>query len=662
MTRKPSKLFEAALQEIPEAPSQRPRGNTSRILRGDLDEIVLKALRKEPQRRYASVEQMAEDIRRHLDGLPVVARRYSTWYRVTKFVVRHKLGVAAGVVVLLAIAGGVAATVREAQIAAENGRRAERRFQDVRTLANSLMFEIHDSVDGLPGSTAARKLIVQRSLEYLDRLSQESNGDVSLQRELANAYERIGMVQGDPSGANVGDISGAQKSLAKALTIRQKISQAESEPNVGDALALASSYREMCAINARYLGHIGTALGYCSQAVTELEELYKHRPDDQAVVLELAMAYESTGKVYGEGSTSGNAGDSYKALDNHQKALALVSAISHQHPEDLDLTSRQGALSLLTADDLFEIGKVSEAVPLYRRATETLERVTRQSNKMTYLDTLAFAYQRMGDMQLVAGRFTDAVPIYRKQLETSIRLAGEDPKSMTFRTSLAASRATYGNALWRAGRIEEGLASFRLGLAELEETKQQDSRATGLESTLRLWMAGALEKAGDIDGAMRDYRLANDYYAHICETDPKDQEDCLSLSGTEDRIARILLRQGKADAALDLYQKGLSMTEASSLGDKPNLEAVYTVMNVYYGLGEADARLAKESPSEAKRADLQKQSCAWYQKSEAAFHRIPEWLPITPNEFDSRTPREIEARLASCRTSTTDIAAVRKPE
>lgn len=634
------------------------RAKRHRLLRGDLDNIVLKSLHKQPQHRYASAEQMAEDIRRHLDGLPVLARRDSLSYRATKFVIRHKLGVAASALVLLAVAVGVASTVREARIAAENGRRAEQRFQDVRKLANSLMFEIHDAVDGLPGSTAARKLIVQRSLEYLDRLSQESSVDLSLQRELADAYERIGLVQGDPNGANLGDITGAQDSLVKALTIRQKISLTGSEPDVADSLALASSYREMCALNARYLGHIGTALEYCGQAVTKLEELYKRRPDDQTVASALARAYETTGKVYGEGSTSGNAGDFYQALDNHRKALGLVSVLARQHPEDLDLTSRQGALSLLTADDLFEIGKVSEAVPLYRQATETMEKLTQQSNKMTYKDTLAFAYQRMGDMQLVAGHFTEAVRLYRKQLDASVRLAAEDPQSMTFRTSLAASRATYGNALWRAGQIDAALASFRLGLAELAETRQQDSRATGLESVLRLWMAGALEKRGDLADALHNYRLTNDYYARICESEPKDQEDCLSLTGTEDRIGRILLRQGNVDAASDLYQKALQISEPPSLGSRPNLEAVYAVMNVYFGLGEVDAALEKRSNSVAKKAAFRKDGCGWYQKSYAAFQRIPEWLPITPNEFDSRTPGEIEARLAACRASTVDMAFV----
>ena len=163
----------------------------SKRLNGDLDNIVLMALRKEPQRRYASVEQFAQDIRRHLGHLPVIARKDTFAYRASKFVTRHKAGVAVAALVALALLAAMAVTLREARIARAERTRAERRFNDVRQLANSLMFEIHDSIENLPGTTSARKLIVEKSLAYLDGLSGEASGDVSLQRELATAFEKV---------------------------------------------------------------------------------------------------------------------------------------------------------------------------------------------------------------------------------------------------------------------------------------------------------------------------------------------------------------------------------------------------------------------------------------------------------------------------------------
>jgi len=152
-----------------------PQEKLAKRLEGDIDNIVLMALRKEPKGRYASVEQLAEDIRRHLANLPIVARTDNFSYRAQKFVRRHRAGVAAAAVVLLTVIAGLIVTVREARV-------AERRSNDVRSLANSLLFDIHDSIKDLPGATPARKLLVGRALEYLDRLSQEAAGDVSLQR------------------------------------------------------------------------------------------------------------------------------------------------------------------------------------------------------------------------------------------------------------------------------------------------------------------------------------------------------------------------------------------------------------------------------------------------------------------------------------------------
>src|SRR5262249_22129800 len=152
---------------------------------------------KEPDRRYSSVEQFSEDILRHLGGLPVVARHDTLGYRTGKFVRRHTTSVLTAALVVLMLITGIITTFREARVARQQRARAERRFNDVRELANSLMLEVHDAIKDLPGATPARKLLVSRALRYLDSLSAESAGDPSLQRELATAYAKVGDVQGN---------------------------------------------------------------------------------------------------------------------------------------------------------------------------------------------------------------------------------------------------------------------------------------------------------------------------------------------------------------------------------------------------------------------------------------------------------------------------------
>ena len=204
----------------------------------------MKALEKDRARRYGAPSDLAADIRRYLNHEPVLARPASAAYRSGKFVKRHKLALAVASVFALMVLAGAVAIVREAQIARMQEARAERRFNDVRSLANSLLFDVYDSIQDLPGSTPARRIVADRALHYLDTLSQESAGSPDLERELATAYERVGDVQANPFFANLGDTAGAIQSYRKALRIRLDL--AGDHPSAfPDQAALVATYMNL---------------------------------------------------------------------------------------------------------------------------------------------------------------------------------------------------------------------------------------------------------------------------------------------------------------------------------------------------------------------------------------------------------------------------------
>jgi non-specific serine/threonine protein kinase/serine/threonine-protein kinase len=178
-------------------------------LKGDLDHMVAKALRKPASERYGSAEELARDIGRHLEGLPVEARRGSLAYTVSRYFRRYRLALAAALAVLLLAGIGVAAIVRQMRI-------AERRFQEVRRLAHSVIFELHDGIARLPGAIPVRKLLVTRALEFLDPLAREAQNNRALTIELAQAYIRIGEVQGGFTMASEGQDAAARTSFQKA--------------------------------------------------------------------------------------------------------------------------------------------------------------------------------------------------------------------------------------------------------------------------------------------------------------------------------------------------------------------------------------------------------------------------------------------------------------
>lgn len=326
------------------AARERSTEKLRRRLTGDLDAIVLMALRKEPERRYASVEQFAEDICRHIDNLPIFARRGAAAYRASKFIKRHGIGVAATAAITVALLVALAVTLRESRIARQQAEiasaermRAERRFNDVRNLANSLLFDIHDSIQNLPGATAARKLLVDRAVQYLDSLAQEASRDPGLQREVASAYERLGDVQGRPLASSLGDEAGALQSYNKSLDLRERLART-SQANADDAVSLAKIHR-LIANAAVESADIRGALEHAKKALAVTTAASDSGSGNtKAAASELAWDYMALGMVEsGGGFNSAGLGDPDSAIRDFEKALAIASLLLRDDPGNVSL-------------------------------------------------------------------------------------------------------------------------------------------------------------------------------------------------------------------------------------------------------------------------------------------------------------------------------------
>ena len=178
---------------------------------------MLKALAKNPEERYASAAQLADDIRRYLDGQPVTAVQATWLYVARKFVRRNRLAVSAAAVLLVSLAAGLAGTLWQAHIARQERVNAEQRFNDARQLANYLLFDLYDSVGKVPGTMPVQADMAGRTLEYLDRLAAIKSNDPALQLESAQGYLRLGTILGAKLG--LGDSLGNN---AKAVEVERK--------------------------------------------------------------------------------------------------------------------------------------------------------------------------------------------------------------------------------------------------------------------------------------------------------------------------------------------------------------------------------------------------------------------------------------------------------
>ena len=434
-------------------------------LRGDLDNIVLKALRKEPGRRYLSVAQLSDDIRRYLDGRPVSARKDTFNYRAIKFIKRNKLAVGAATVIVLSLIGGIAATAVEARRANQQRARAEKRFNDVRRLANSLMFEIHDSVKDLQGSTPTRRLIVSRALEYLDSLAGEATDDPQLQRDLASAYEKIGDIQGNPYSANLGDLDGALNSYRKALGIRGKIE--DTVQTVDTSMELGRSYRAMGDI-LEQKGDVAGMMENYHRSTWMFENLARENSADPLVQDELARAYEAQGDGFGRVPNSAG-----ERLKSYASALSIRQKLLAEKPSDLKLRRSVG-LTLLKVGGASD-AKKPKSIENIKRGIDMLENLSAEyPDNQRARREVGYGYYQLGNTFVEAGDYSSALESRQKAFSIRKEIAAQDPKNVQAVFDLAVAHADLSEAMTPTGSTTEALDHAQNALSILQQLSAVD--------------------------------------------------------------------------------------------------------------------------------------------------------------------------------------------
>jgi non-specific serine/threonine protein kinase/serine/threonine-protein kinase len=402
-------------------------------LQGDLDAIALRALRRNPKERYQSAAQLAEDIRNHLAQMPVLARAQSPGYRFGLFLRRNKtLALAATTAVLLLISVAVFA-LWQASLARQQRMRAEARFGEVRKMSNALLFDVQDTLAPLPGTTPARRLLVQKALEYLSNLARESAGDNSLQRELAAGYLRVGHLQGNPNFANLGDAIGAAASYKKARELQERILTAEPKNTAvqNDLAGTLEALADMMTVGGDSAG----ALEALRKAV-QLREQAGAAPAVRAASLQnLAVALSASGSLAEAKSMAQQA---------HQLAMGLSGA---------DAMRQQAISHGKLATVLDRSGDASGAAQHFREAQQLHEKLLASDPLSARAKReFSFALEDYGDyLRRVGG--DPGVP-YQRLLRLRRELAVSDPQNVQARRDLA-------YALMKNGSADDALESFR---------------------------------------------------------------------------------------------------------------------------------------------------------------------------------------------------------
>jgi eukaryotic-like serine/threonine-protein kinase len=542
-----SEIFQAICEQVPERPSKAvvraPASQTAsstpepsdpgptpeeiaesrgvlpsrleRTLAGDLDAIVLMAMRKEPESRYASAEQFADDLHRYRKGLPVRARRDSPGYRAAKFVRRHAAAVAVGTVLLLALVAGIAGTTT----GLVRARRQRDRAEESSRMARGAVDQFFTRVSGerllnQPGLQPLRKTLLQDARRFYEEVIDHRGDDLGLSAELAAAQARAAKITGE-----IDSPARSVPRLQQAVATWESLVAAR-PGNPDDQEELARTLNDLGVMLMRLEGRRDEALGAFRRAEGLLEPATAADPASGSRRHERSLALQNIGQIQLE------QGRAFEAIETLRKALEIEAEWAAEDPKALEpriamarahgllgqaltsqpdgtepaLESYQKAVAYreevvrdrpeladqayLLAMDLGDgnvaqqmAGKLDSALKSLRRAVEILERLDRQyPGVLTYRGGLAGTYNMLSDLHRRRREPAESLAFAEKARDMLDRLVAEHPEDVYSRIDLAKAYNNIGRLHQQSGDPAEGLRSFQRAVDVLESLSELDPR------------------------------------------------------------------------------------------------------------------------------------------------------------------------------------------
>jgi serine/threonine protein kinase/tetratricopeptide (TPR) repeat protein len=629
----------------------------SRLLKGDLDTIVLMALRKDPARRYGSVEQLAEDVSRYLDGLPVRARPDTVGYRTSKFVQRHRVGVVAATLALAMLVGAVVVTTREARARAIEADRAQRQVQQIRKLATTLLVDLHDAVAEVPGATGARELIVVTAQRYLAAVASETGDDPSLRLELAESYRKIGDVQFNDRQASLGNATAALESYRQARSLLEGL--VAREPRRSEyQRALADTCARMAAALSTSNDR-PAALETAREAQRAAETAVALAPDDVRASLSLIGAYGVVGAALMPSR------DLPAVLDIYQRALSAATRLAARQ-NDLRATEALARAHENVAEVLSQMGNLAPAVDHARQGIALLESITAtHPTESNHRRHLMAAYAELADLlgspiEFSLGEWDAAEAEYHKAMAVAEALAAADPRDAQAQLAIAMVSRKLGNVVTRRDpraaveRHRRAIAIVdRLLAAWPQNFTYRRQQALNL-----LWLGQAQHRLGQRPAAMKSVGQALDLQLAILASDPTRQTVRQDAVATYNARGDLQLDTGDARGALDSYTTALGLAEQVYAAARLDEWARRDRIDCYERMGQYWARRGRADVATAQRAAAWEQAHRWHEKSLAEWR---EWLRLQPNVYIERRHEQAAQAVAACDTELAHVATAVTP-
>ncbi len=516
-------------------------------LSSDLDNIVLMAMRKEPGRRYLSVEQFADDIRRYLDARPILARKDSLWYRTRRFAQRRRYALIATAAVLASLVCGVVLAFSEAReakaardTAVKERQRAEERLAQIVNLSNHSLTDVYGVMEHLPGATPARKEMLSAMLVFLEGAAKEAGDDERLKFALGKAYLSLGDLQGDPDSPNIGDSAGALKSFQAASTLLGE------PPHIPvERLEIWADLQDKLAKLSMEKGDRVRGRDIAQKAIRVLESS--------------PIAGPSRGKAALYLTLSRNTFDQPAALELANRCLKEAVAFAQQSPDDATgqvlLSSAYTQLGFVH----WQMGDPESTAEPYRECIRIREQlVQKYPNNTLYQRYLKLAYEHFaalhGNPERANLGHPEIARLYYRKAQPLEEAELADPQN-----SLA--KFDYANYLFWVAAVDvpreglaESLATLRQAAARFESLDRaqpglvRNQQALG---SVYLHIGHRLMAQEHSRDALAAYTHALDMYTITRAHDPENQVPLSGILRCEKGIVRARMSLGDRSGALE---------------------------------------------------------------------------------------------------------------
>ncbi|MFO1077600.1 MAG: serine/threonine-protein kinase [Planctomycetota bacterium] len=450
--------------------------------------ILTTALQRDRDRRYASAAAFGADLAAFRAGEPVAALLPGPLERCGRLARRHRAATAVAAAIALAFVVGLLVELvslgREAQLRL----RAERAFADVRTMARTLAFDVHDRLRGVAGATAARRLVLERARDLFERLLPESEDDPALALELVGALVRLGDVLGHEGTENLGAVADAEACYARALGLATRCWQrGVAEPAAARQL-LVAFLRDADAHTHADPGAAAVAYAGVLERIAAARQRWP--ADRELAVVDAASRLNNGLLLQGQGR-DGEAVAFFAAAAATLRQLAATGTPAE--------TGEQLAATLVAhGRALAHLGRLEPCAAILEEARE----LAAAPASAVRPATLACACLELGTVRLAAGQRDEGEALLAETIAIRRRCLADNPDDVTAALLLASA------CFERALRVEAAAADIDAGLevcAALRRRLPAHPRAVAQQARLVLLRAQRCPDAGaaraDLDAA-----------------------------------------------------------------------------------------------------------------------------------------------------------------